>query len=433
LSWKNPMEKAAGEKFPANQWYYDPLKKCVYWYGPIRDLDAPDLTPPKSAPHLMIRAIGGGDGFAPKNVVDTNHVQWYHVINQGAKVMKNYPSNPTFEELLKLLGEHKATDLVVDGQEGVSLVRLVTKSPEQPYTVNIVHHGSIAIQWTPRCLMFQLTPPDYEAPEFFIALAKKYVGQQFRFELRDNIWGVMYNNNWTPIHQGLTFDTSANVWLVPAHFTDYMKYHNKITALIKWYLNSITAKRVIDAFGDSNPGEFIVFRCMGCAHVDPSHMRMHVARGDLTLFLIHLALREFGSEEPNVATWDLIKSIREYGDSSKALTDFLKIYERFLMNCLYTKGSLLIQPQQHGNYAKGWQGGKWQHSSKAHAEGGVIGHAPQPLLHDAWVESLVANMDNNAYPPPQPWPMEPEGQFEPIDLDQYHHEEHEGHEEEEQD
>jgi hypothetical protein len=396
---KRKFESYDPEEYPINQWYYDPYHKCTYWYGPPREKgDVPPDSPTANAKH---RAISIGDRYAAKNITDNNQMAYYHILSRvTTTAIKDYPSNPTFKELYNLQLHYKTSDLIIDNQEGISLVRLATKNITTLYTLNLVRQGQIVLQWAPDNLMFQMTPPDYEIPERYISFVKKYAGERFECQLRDNVWGISYENNWVALHHGLKFNTDDNVWLCSKSYDNVLKVHNKTVTLIKDYISSITPKKIVDAFGSTNPGDFFVFRCQGCINADQSHVRMHIARGDLNTFFIYLALREFGNEEPNNAPWKLLHDVQEHGESSKYLELFKKVYETFLIDCLCTRSSLLTEHPTHGRHAKGWNGGKWAHSHKAHMQEGGIIAAPvvAAAAQVAELENLINNFPQGAFP-----------------------------------
>jgi hypothetical protein len=359
---------------PVNQWYLEPAEGYIYWLTDKEEMQP--IFPVENSQNLLRRGILKSDTFITQ-VMGPSHSgamgKYWMVVPLDVPtalsysmedVAKAWPSSPDFENLDALMKKFTSSSQLALGNNAV-LIRNIQKPSEGQSSMYLSVNGHNYLKWWENYIQFLLNPAEHMNPEATINIFKKYAGKDFSFEQRDDLWGVIFRKEWLPIFDKLYISLSGTE-VLNIGASRHLQRENRQKGIIKRYIDSITAQTVLKNVGTWQPEDSIVFRCVGCMNFDSTHVRMHILRGDLTLYMIYSAFKEFGTGvlTPDIWLDKFVNSVRRLEGDSPELGVLKKAMDLWLKDCILQRNYFLRTYNPPGQFASGWRGHVWKHSTK---------------------------------------------------------------------
>jgi hypothetical protein len=369
------------ELWEVSQWYIEPNEGYIYWLGDkdLGEVPFPVPKPQNIPPRVVLKTDSYDHQVTGPNSAGTPGKYRYVIPRYNAApakptgytfsdATKAWPSAPDFENLSALINKFtpELNSIVLD--VNTALIRHVAKTDRDNtrQMVNLSVSGQIYMTWWEEYVQFVLGPNAYLNPDYAISVLKKYAGKKFVFEKHDDLWGVVFQKDWFPLFNQLYFALSQKEASIKPNLIRQLQRDDRQKNLIRRYMDGITAQTVLRAIGNWQPEDSIVYRCIGCMNADATHVRMHVLRNDLSLFMIYTSYKEFGNGGLDPGAWleKFVKSVRRHEGDSTELPVFKKLMESWLRDCILQRNYFLRTHDPVGDFAQGWRNHGWKHSAK---------------------------------------------------------------------
>lgn len=304
----------------------------VYWLTSAKETKPEPTLPVPHSDAIKVRRAAVGDAHW-QNITDpVSGRTFYWIINKDVsdvlpEPLPPFPERPNLQNLREFMGQNDlvgvgAMDVFVATQDGISLRT----------------NGNGVLAWYADSVHFSVSP--HLAWVDWIAPIKRYLGKDFLLEKDKDLWAVKTKtSDWLPIFLGLSFNLTT---LVPTYDTAWLAAATKENDIkeqrLQDYLNKITCDSIAAAAGDGTPNHNPIFtRCRSCQCCELTHLKIHMARGDIDPYLIYSAYEAYGPTQPLGGpvrlAWDLIEAAR--GQHEEPVKEFKKIMKAFLMPVVF--------------------------------------------------------------------------------------------------